>query len=81
MKIRVKLFAVAREWAGSDCVELDVPGAATAGAAREALIMRIPNLSRFGAQLRLAVNNDFADDKTPISAECEIACIPPVSGG
>ena len=81
MKIEVKLFAVARQWAGADRVELDLPDAPTVGAARHALLARLPKLARFGSQLRFAVNADYADDNTKISAGSDVACIPPVSGG
>jgi molybdopterin converting factor subunit 1 len=81
MKVEVKLFAVARQWAGADCITLDLPSAATVGTVRQALLARLPNLTQFGSQLRFAVNEDYADDATNILADSNVACIPPVSGG
>lgn len=45
------------------------------------LEQRHPQLSSWRSHLRLAVNQDFADDDHPIKADDEIALIPPVSGG
>jgi molybdopterin synthase catalytic subunit/molybdopterin synthase sulfur carrier subunit len=81
MKIRVKLFAVGRQWAGADSVEVEVPVDATVGTVRQALLARLPQLAQFGSQLRFAVNADYANDSTAVPASADVACIPPVSGG
>ncbi len=81
MKIRMKLFAVARQWADADSVEMDLPPNATIGVARAALINKLPKLSELGHHLRFAVDEEYADDNTPIFAGSNVACIPPVSGG
>jgi molybdopterin converting factor small subunit len=79
--VKLQLFAVARQWAEADCLELDLPNFATVADVRRALLLRLPKLSQFGPHLRFAVSADYADDATPISSEMEIACIPPPSGG
>ena len=81
MKLAVKLFAAARQWADADRVELDVPSAATIADVRRELLFRLPILAQFGPHLRFAVNADYADEDTPVSPESDVACIPPVSGG
>jgi molybdopterin converting factor small subunit len=81
MKLQVKLFAVARQWAGADSVELNVPAGATVADVRQALLARLPQLAQFGPQLRFAVSAEYADDATPIPAAADVACIPPDSGG
>ncbi|MCC7086078.1 MAG: MoaD/ThiS family protein [Pirellulales bacterium] len=81
MKIQVKLFAAARQWAGADSVELEMSDKPLVADLRRALTSRLPRLEQFGPQLRFAVDSEFADDDTPISAQTEVACIPPVSGG
>ena len=81
MKVSVKLFAVAKQWADTDAIELDLPAPATVATVREALLTRLPKLAQFGSNLRFAVDTDYADDATLISADSNIACIPPVSGG
>jgi len=81
MKLKVRLFAAAKEWAKASTLQLDVPLGATAGDARRALVARLPQLEQFGPQLRLAVNAEYVDDAAVISPNADVACIPPVSGG
>jgi len=80
MNVQVKLFAVARQLAGTDTVELSLPEA-TVGEVRRALLLKIPELHELANHLRFAVNSEYAGDDTVITESCEIACIPPVSGG
>jgi molybdopterin converting factor subunit 1 len=81
MKVCVKLFAVARQRAGASTLEVEIPGAATAGQLRAALAEQFPPLKDILAHSRIAVANEYAADNDPISAAAEIALIPPVSGG
>jgi len=81
VKVNVRLFAVARELAGADSVELDVSPGAKVAELRRSIVERLPQLAQYGPQLRFAVNTEYADDSTSIPAAAEIACIPPVSGG
>jgi molybdopterin converting factor subunit 1 len=81
MKVQVKLFAVAKQWAGADSIELEVPAGGTVADVRQALLAQLPRLAQFGPQLRFAVNADYAADATPVPAAADVACIPPVSGG
>jgi molybdopterin converting factor subunit 1 len=81
MKVQVRLFAAAKDWANASSIELDVPGGATMAEVRTALLVRVPRLAQFGPQLRLAVNAEYADDATAIWPDADVACIPPVSGG
>ena len=81
MKINVRLFAVAKELAGSETIEIELPSGSTVADLRHALFERFDRLKQFGPQLRFAVNAEFADDKTAMNADSDVACIPPVSGG
>jgi molybdopterin synthase sulfur carrier subunit len=81
MKINVRLFAAAKEFAGSDAIEIELPAVCTASDLRFVIYERIPRLKAFGSQLRFAVDAEYANDSTPIHATSEVACIPPVSGG
>ena len=81
MRLQVRLFAVVRQWAGADAVELDLPDRATVADLRRAMLTHLPRLVQFGPQLRFSVNSQYADDATPIPAAAEVACIPPPSGG
>lgn len=81
MKVRVRLFAIARQLAEADSVELELTDERTAGAARRALVGLIPDLQPMAETLRIAVNSDYVDDDRTICETDELACIPPVSGG
>jgi molybdenum cofactor biosynthesis protein MoaC/molybdopterin converting factor subunit 1 len=82
MQVQVRLFAVLREHAGRDTLELELPDGATvadalAAAAREPglrdILERMP--------VRAALNREYVDDDAPVAAGDELALVPPVSGG
>lgn len=81
MQCQVKLFAVAKERVGADHCVVELAEPATVGALREALAVQVPALSALIANVRFAVNADFAKESTPLDAKSEVALIPPVSGG
>jgi molybdopterin synthase catalytic subunit len=82
MRVSVRLFAVLRERAGSDSLEIDVPDGATVAEAMEALRsepgMEEP-LERMA--VAMAVNREYADPGTRLAPGDELALVPPVSGG
>jgi molybdopterin converting factor subunit 1 len=81
MRVAVKLFAAGRELAGAaECV-LELDGAVTVGDVRHGLIERCPALASLAPRSLVAVNAEYADDATRLSAGDEVALIPPVSGG
>ena len=76
MRVTVRLFAILRERAGRDRLELDLPeGARVADALRE-----VDHLAG-GLSLVMAVNREYAAADQPLEAGDELALIPPVSGG
>ena len=81
MKLRVKLFAVARQRVGREAIEIELPEAASVRQLRGAIAEQYPPLADVLAHVRFAVNSDYASDATPIPAAAEVAIIPPVSGG
>jgi molybdopterin converting factor subunit 1 len=81
MKVCVRLFAVARELAGSDSISLELPAGSTIGQLRAALAVESPELARVLPGVLFAVGSEYAADSDPIGADSEVACIPPVSGG
>jgi molybdopterin converting factor small subunit len=81
MKVRVQLFAKARDLAGAEFVELELPEGARVGALRSELGRACPALAPLLPTLWIAVNLDYAGDDAIIPAPAEIACFPPVSGG
>ena len=81
MNVRVKLFALARQRLGRDFIEVALPAPATTGQLRGALVEQFPPLADVVRHARLAIDNEYATDATPVPAMAEIAIIPPVSGG
>ncbi len=82
MRITVRLFAILRQRAGADSLELELPDGASASDALAALgtragladlVERMP--------LRVAVNREYAEGDTLLAPGDELAVIPPVSGG
>jgi sulfur-carrier protein len=79
--VSVRLFARARDLAGSDRVELHVGPEPTVGAVRSALLAQCPQLAPLGSHLLAAMNSTYADDRDRVVSGAEIAFFPPVSGG
>jgi molybdopterin synthase catalytic subunit len=76
MEVKVRLFAILRERAGSREVSLELPeGASVADALHE-----LRDLAD-GLPLVMAVNREYADEDHVLEAGDELALIPPVSGG
>jgi MoaE-MoaD fusion protein len=82
MRIKVLLFAMLRQRAGEESVELELSEGSTAADAIDALrkhdgladvIDRMP--------VRVAVNREYVPESTALAAGDELAVIPPVSGG
>jgi len=81
LRVRVRLFAVARERAGQGQIEVLLPPSPRVADLRKAIGDQYPALTGLAAKIMIAVDSDFADDDRPISAGAELALIPPVSGG
>lgn len=79
MKVKVKLFAAAREKAGADSLEVPVAPDATLQDLLDAFEQAYPWLK--GLPGRWAVNLDFVASHQKIRPDDEVAFIPPVSGG
>ncbi len=76
MKVTVRLFAILRQRAGRDTLELDLPEDARVSDALAA----VDDLAG-GLTLVMAVNREYAAADHPLAAGDELALIPPVSGG
>jgi len=74
--VRVRLFAILRERAGAEELELELPEGALASDA-------LAELGRIaaGVPVVVAVNRQYAEADQPLRAGDEVALIPPVSGG
>ena len=81
MKLSVLLFAAAREIAGAESVELDLPETATIAHAQSALLQSVPDLAIRSGTLLWAVNNQYASGDHVLHSTDVVACFPPVSGG
>lgn len=81
MQVRVKLFAAARQFAGSESVEVTLPEQATVADLRLALEQQVPALAGLLKHALFAVNTEYVSSQSLIPPDAEIACIPPVSGG
>ena len=82
MVVHVRLFAILRERAGRDRVELELAPQATVADALRALA-EVEPLGELLERLpvRLAVNRDYGSPETVLEPGDELALIPPVSGG
>ncbi|MCH2123303.1 MAG: MoaD/ThiS family protein [Pirellulaceae bacterium] len=81
MNVSVKLFAALKQFAGKDCLDVEVREGALIGDLRTKMIQQFPELAETFSHSMFAVDTDYVDDKVQISPDTEIACIPPVSGG
>lgn len=79
--MKVCLFARARDLAGADYIDVDVPPGATVGDLRRRIGEAYPALAKLLERSALAVNDEFADDGLTLSVNAEVALLPPVSGG
>jgi molybdopterin synthase catalytic subunit len=80
MAIHVLYFAAAREAAGAARESIPhSPG--TVADLRRALLERHPSLERVLPRCRIAVNQEFAEDASPLPDGAEVALVPPVAGG
>ena len=76
MTVTVRLFAILRQRAGRDSIELELPeGARVADA-----LARVDDLAG-GLRLVMAVNREYAAADHVLAPGDELALIPPVSGG
>src|SRR3954447_548553 len=82
MTVRVRLFAVLRQRAGRESVDVELEAGATVADAL-AVLAREPGLADVLARVpvRMAVNRDYAGPETELSPDDELALVPPVSGG
>jgi len=81
MIVQVRLFAVAREIAEREAVDVVVDDHATAGDISRALMDQVPALERVVRHSILAVDGNLAPDEMIVPPTAEVALIPPVSGG
>jgi molybdopterin converting factor subunit 1 len=81
VKVQVKLFAAARQFAGAETVQLELPEGAAVADLRGALVERFPEARAVLQHAMFAMDMEFVSDQDQLKPEAEFACIPPVSGG
>jgi MoaE-MoaD fusion protein len=81
LRVRVRLFAIQRELAGTRELPLELPPGSTVEDAWAAVVARHPALAPGRPSVRFARNGEYADPSTVLADADEIAFIPPVSGG
>ncbi|HEY7131184.1 MAG TPA: molybdenum cofactor biosynthesis protein MoaE [Candidatus Limnocylindrales bacterium] len=81
MRVRVRLFAIQRELAGTREVPLELARGATVADAWDAVVAAHPALAPGRPSVRFARNGEYADPSTTLEDHDEVAFIPPVSGG
>ena len=82
MTVTVRLFAMLRERAGRDEIELELgDGSTVADAPRGAQGLLAAGRGAGADAGAAAVNREYVSDDSPLSPGDEVALIPPVSGG
>jgi sulfur-carrier protein len=81
MLLNIRLFARAKDLAGSETISVEVPDSATVGDLRSSLQEQFPALKPLIPHLHVAIGTDYANDAAPLSVSQSISCFPPVSGG
>jgi molybdopterin converting factor subunit 1 len=81
MIVRVRLFARAKDLAGTDAVAIDLSPGSTVGELRRRLASEYPALAGLLPRCAVAVADEFAEDSLTLPPSAEVALLPPVSGG
>jgi molybdopterin converting factor subunit 1 len=79
--VRVRLFAIQRELAGTREIATDLAANATVEDAWAAVVQRHPVLAPGRPSVRFARNGEYVDATAQLADGDELAFIPPVSGG
>ena len=81
MIVAVRLFARAKDLAGTDWVRVVLPVCATVAQLRLQFGATIPALGGLLERSAVAVNDEFAEPSTPLTEQDAVALLPPLSGG
>lgn len=81
MRVRLLLFALYRDLAGTSELELELPTGATTQDLVETVRARGGGLARLPAEPAIAVNRDYASLDAVLAEGDEVALLPPVAGG
>ena len=81
MKIRLLAFATAADALGGGETEIELPEGSRLDDLRQRLLSEYPGLGDLLPRLALAVDGELANPDTRLADGCEVALLPPVSGG
>jgi molybdopterin converting factor subunit 1 len=81
MQITVKFFAILRERAGMNEIQIDLPLHDTVAAASARIARELPSIAAMLPRVAFAVNQSYVPTTTELHDGDELAIIPPVSGG
>ncbi len=85
MKLNVRFFASLKEWMACDSIVVEGELApATVAGLKQHLSEQNPTFAKAIAEvgrLRAAVNQEMANDQSPLADNDEVAFFPPVTGG
>lgn len=81
MLVRVLFFGILRELAGKPTEEIELPEGASTRDLLARYEAQIPRFKESLSSIALAVNQQYAGPETKLSANDEVALLPPVSGG
>jgi MoaE-MoaD fusion protein len=81
MQVRILFFGILREMVGKSVDLIDLPEGASVRDALARYESQVPRLKESLSSLALAVNQQYAGPDTKLSADDEVALLPPVSGG
>jgi molybdopterin converting factor subunit 1 len=81
MILTVRLFARAKDLAGSDTLTVELPAGSTVTQLRRRLAAVCPALAPLLERSALALDHEFAGPDQLLQGGAEIALLPPVSGG
>ncbi|MBK0379044.1 MoaD/ThiS family protein [Mucilaginibacter segetis] len=80
MQIKILAFGIAKDIFGSANINVELRNNAKAEELKDLLEEKYPKLKQLASYM-LAINNEYAQNDSPISITDEVAVIPPVSGG
>jgi molybdopterin synthase catalytic subunit/molybdopterin converting factor small subunit len=81
MRVRVLFFGVLKEVAGKSTEEVELPEGSSVREVLERCEAQIPQLKALLPSVACAVNQQYSGPETKLSADDELALLPPVSGG
>jgi len=81
MRVRILFFGILREMVGKSVDLIDLPEGASVRDALARYESQVPKLKELLSSLALAVNQQYAGPDKKLSADDEVALLPPVSGG